>query len=25
MTRATAHPYRHLLEILEEGTRPVPH
>jgi D-lactate dehydrogenase len=24
MTRATGHPYRHLLEILEEGTRPCP-
>jgi D-lactate dehydrogenase len=24
MTRATGHPYRHLLEVLEEATRPLP-
>ena len=23
MTRATGHPYRHLLEVLEEATRPL--
>jgi D-lactate dehydrogenase len=25
MTRATGHPYRHVLELLEEVTRPLPH